>query len=628
MCGFLGFATGKKNVSNDWVIDGLRSIYHRGPDDNGVWISNKRNVCLAHTRLSILDLTKQGQQPMTVDSSNITIVFNGEIYNYLEIRKELIQKGYNFNSGSDTEVILNGYLEWGQEILNRLNGMFVFAVYDQNNETLFLARDRAGEKPLFYYHNNKEFIFASELKAIFHNNRISRNISYESLDDYLKFGFVPGENSIIKGFKKLKAGHALIYNINLDEIKTWKYWDLPENSNPNSFDPKNENDLINECHYLLNDSVKKQLIADVPVGVLLSGGLDSSLITAFAVQNQSNIKTFTIGFPGYSNIDETKHARLISNYFKTDHIELMADPASVDLIPILAKQFDEPIADSSMIPTYLVSKLVSQHCKVALGGDGGDELFGGYKHYSRLLWMEKYFDNLPLIIRRNIAKLSQNGLPIGFKGRNWLIGLGTDFKSETAIIGKFFDINYRNNLLKNKYKLSHCTYDFAKENTYQNIYLKNSEDLLQRSTRIDFKNYLTEDILVKVDRSSMLNSLELRAPMLDYRLIDFAFGKLPNSLKATHNNRKIILKKIAKNILPPSFDMTRKQGFSIPIKNWLKQGPFRDLFWSVLTDDSSIFSKEIILSLLKGQDLGRNNGERLFSLLIFELWRNEYKIKF
>jgi asparagine synthase (glutamine-hydrolysing) len=378
--------------------------------------------------------------------------------------------------------------------------------------------------------------------------------------------------------------------------------------------------LVDELETLLEDAVGRQLVADVPVGILLSGGVDSSLITAMAVRRSSQVRTFSIGFPGHGKLDETPHARLIARHFGTEHTELMAEPTSADLLPVLARQFDEPMVDSSMFPTFLVSKLVRQHCTVALGGDGGDELFGGYSHYSRLLWMQPPLGVLPAPLRRLVARAAELLLPPGLKGRNWLQGLDMDLRHGLPLIPSYFDATTRRRLLR-----GHPGHPLAAEGIRE-ARIPRDTDLLQRATRMDFENYLAEDILVKVDRASMLNSLEVRAPLLDVRVIEFAFGKVPSRLKATANEKKILLKRLATRVLSPEFDRQRKQGFSIPLADWLKAGPFRDLFWDTLTAADAMFDAPTVRSLLKRQDRGFSNGERLFALVQFELWRKCYGV--
>jgi asparagine synthase (glutamine-hydrolysing) len=512
------------------------------------------------------------------------------------------------------------YQAWGLECLTRFNGMFAFALFDAAKLRVFLARDRAGEKPLFYHHSDGVLRFGSELKALLADPDLPRCICPEAFDCYIAMGYVPGDLCILKGFNKLPPAHALIFDINTGLVKTWRYWHLPEYAATS--ENSNEDFLLEELEFLLDDSVRRQMAADVPVGVLLSGGVDSSLIAAMAVRHSSLVQTFTIRFPGHASLDETEHARLIAQYFGTSHTELVADDANEDLLPILARQFDEPIVDSSMIPTYLVSQLVRQHCTVALGGDGGDELFGGYSHYSRLLWMQKNLMFTPKPFRKGIAFAAEKLLPVGIKGRNWLQGFGVDLDGGLPLIASYFDSIMRQKLLNGSLNLPSVAESIFKSR------IPLSNDLLQRVTRMDFSNYLAEDILVKVDRASMLNSLEVRAPFLDYRLIEFAFGKVPSKLKATQNQKKILLKRLTAKILPPKFDQHRKQGFSIPLAEWLKYGVFRDFFNEILRDKSCIFDRGVVDNLLHGQDIGRSNSERLFAMVIFELWRREYRVTF
>ncbi len=605
-----------------WLAKGRDMMIHRGPDDAGEWWSADGRVGLAQRRLSIIDLSSAGHQPMHDASGGLSIVFNGEIYNFSDLRNELTAKGHGFQSHSDTEVILAAYREWGMECLVRLNGMFAFALYDARQQTVFLARDRAGEKPLFYQHASGVLRFASELKALLTDVTLPRRIDPAALDCYLAVGYVPGDRCMLQGFNKLPPGHALLFDLQTGQAKIWRYWQLPELEAASSW-PVDEAALLDELEGLLEDAVRRQMVADVPVGVLLSGGVDSSLITAMAVRSSSQVQTFTIGFPGHGKMDETEHARLIARYFGTRHTELMAEDATAGLLPRLARQFDEPMADSSMIPTFLVSQLVRQHCTVALGGDGGDELFGGYGHYSRLQWMQRRLGPIPRSLRNGIALVAEKLLPVGVKGRNWLQGLGVDLDNGLPLIASCFDATTRGRLLAPQSGLLRAQ---AEEVLRSQVPIH--PDLLQRATRMDFANYLAEDILVKVDRASMLNSLELRAPLLDYRLIEFAFGKLPSHLKATAHDKKILLKQLAARVLPPEFDRQRKQGFSIPLGEWLKDGAYRALFNEVLYDPACSFDAGMVDSLLRGQDLGRNNGERLFALVLFELWRREYGVTF
>ena len=626
MCGILGVVSRFPQSNRGWLEEGGRAISHRGPDDSGEWWSADGKVGMGHRRLSIVDLSSGGHQPMHDETAELTLVFNGEIYNFLELRSELSMRGYVFHSGSDTEVILKAYREWGTECISKFNGMFAFALFDAHKSRVFLARDRAGEKPLFIYQSSGELRFGSELKALLADRSLSRTIDAAGIDSYLKMGFIPRDGCILKNFSKLAPAHAMTFDIQTGQTRVWRYWELPYIPDHQiSASPELKEALVDELQELFQDAVNRQLVADVPVGVLLSGGLDSSLITALAVRASPNVKTFTIGFPGSGTMDETEHARLIARHFKTEHIEMMAEPATAELLPLLARQFDEPMADSSMFPTFLVSRLVRQHCKVALGGDGGDELFGGYYHYQRLLWMQKKTEGLPLSLRKIVASTATATMPLGVKGRNWLQALGCDLSKGVPLIGTFFDQGTRRHLVAGREEYNRKGFSESGSMGSPKSSLA-TFDLLQRATRMDFNNYLADDILVKVDRASMMNSLEVRAPFLDYRLIEFAFGKVPSELKATALEKKILLKRLSERLLPPQFDRQRKQGFSIPLDEWLKSGPFRELFWSVLTDSNCMFNPRIVNDLLNGQDKGRNNGERLFALVQFELWRKEYNI--
>ncbi len=621
MCGIVGIVSNAPQTQRAWLAIGRDAMTHRGPDDAGEWWSADGRVGLAQRRLSIIDLSPAGHQPMHDASGALSIVFNGEIYNFTDLRDELIAKGHSFRSHSDTEVILAAYREWATECLSRFNGMFAFTIYDAKQRKVFMARDRAGEKPLFYHQAGGVLRFGSELKALLADPTLPRRIAPDALDCYLAMGYVPGDRCMLQGFNKLPPAHALLFDLQTGQSNLWRYWQLPE-LETTAQGPVHETALLDELEALLEDSVRRQMVADVSVGVLLSGGVDSSLITAMAVRATSKVKTFTICFPGYAKYDEPEHARLIARHFGTEHVELEAAESTVDLLPLLAKQFDEPMVDSSMIPTFLVSQLVRQHCTVALGGDGGDELFGGYGHYSRLQWMQQKLRLIPCPLRKGVALAAEKILPVGFKGRNWLQGLGVDFEKGLPLIATYFDATTRRRLLA-----AQPGWPLVADSVLKSR-VPIHPDLLQRATRTDFANYLAEDILVKVDRASMLNSLEVRAPMLDFRLIELAFGKVPSRLKANQTEKKILLKRLTARVLPPEFDRQRKQGFSIPLSEWLKGGAFRVMFNEVLHDPQCSFDAATVDSLLRGQDQGRSNSERLFALVMFELWRREYGINF
>lgn len=622
MCGIVGIASKVSETQNHILARMRDGMIHRGPDDAGLWFSPDRLVALGHRRLAIIDLSAAAHQPMTDESGRYCIVFNGEIYNYREVRADLEGLGQHFRTASDTEVLLGAYRAWGVECLARLNGMFAFALYDRGQQRLFLARDRAGEKPLFYAHLAGRFLFASELKSLMADPSFPRELDLTAFQYYLAYGYVPGELCILQGVHKLAPGHALLYDIHKDQIRSWRYWDLPL---PPSGRSSSAELLEQELESLLLDSVRLRMIADVPIGILLSGGLDSSLITAMAARVSSQpVKTFTMSFPGHGSYDEGPYAKLVADHFKTDHMELEAEPASVKLLPDLARQYDEPMADSSMVPTYLVSRLVRQHATVALGGDGGDELFGGYPHYTWIQQQERIRRFIPKALRGAVGYAAARWLPVGLRGRNYLIGATADLQMSIAHVNLYFDHVTRARLLAPLVRQGLFAHEEPEAYRRQLCDAASSE--LRQASEADFRTTMVDAYLVKVDRASMLASLEVRVPMLDHRLIEFAFGRVPDSLKATTSERKILLRRLATRLLPRTLDLNRKQGFSLPLASWLK-GEWGAYMRDVLEDaDSRLFDRRVIRSLLDGQQRGMSNTARLYALTMFELWRREYAI--
>jgi asparagine synthase (glutamine-hydrolysing) len=619
MCGIVGVA-GDVRLTRERLIAMRDSLRHRGPDDEGLWWSPDGRVGLGHRRLAIIDLSPAGRQPMTEASGTLQIIFNGEIYNYLELRRELEALGHAFHTASDTEVILEAYREWDAACLTRLNGMFALALYDQSRQRLLLARDPAGEKPLFYRHAGHTITFASEVKALLADPDCPRELDPAALDAYLAFGYVPGDRSLLRGISKLPQGHALEFDVRSGESRRWAYWTLP------AHDPQaaSDQDLLADYERLLADSVRLRLIADVPVGVMLSGGVDSSLVVAMAARASSRrVKTFTISFPGYGAFDEAPYARAVARHFDTDHVELAAEPATVDLLPELARQYDDPIADSSMVPTYLVSKLIRQHATVALGGDGGDELFGGYYQHSWVQQQGRIGKWIPAPARGLARGAIGRYVPVGTKGRNYLLGLAADPPYNIVQFNVVFDVDARRELL------GPLAGDHDRPGGPERLKAALCSDratALQQSTALDFRTYLVDDILTKVDRASMLCSLEVRAPFLDPRLIDLAFRRLPDRLRATATERKVLSRRLAERVLPPGLDLTRKQGFSLPLDQWFK-GDWGTFIEEVLTaPGSDLFDQRVVRQLLAGQRRGMANTHRLFSLAMIELWRREYRV--
>jgi asparagine synthase (glutamine-hydrolysing) len=622
MCGIVGIFS-RYPVENPTLLLRMReSMIHRGPDGAGVWWSQDKRLGLAHRRLAIIDLSPGGHQPMSDPAGQFTIVFNGEIYNYLDLRKELENRGHSFRTQSDTEVIIEAYRAWGEDCLTHLNGMFSFCIHDSNKAILFFARDRAGEKPLFYYRIPRKLIFASELKALMVDPSFPRSLDLDGLDHYLMYGYVPGAKTILRNVHKLPAGHSMTYDMKTDALTVRPYWRLPHHEEGTC---ESADTLVDELEILLKDAVRRQLIADVPLGILLSGGIDSSLITALASRvSHKTIKTFNISFPGNQEYDESRYARLVAEHFGTDHTELAAEPATVELLADLAKQYDEPLADSSMLPTYLVSRLIRQHATVAIGGDAGDELFGGYTHYNWIRRQEKARTFIPACMRSAMATFGKHCIPLGVRGRYQIIGLTGNVMNFVAHVNVFFDEHERRKLLspvagelKNLSPLS---------DTYRANLPVSGRSALQRAMAMDFSTYLVDDILTKVDRASMLSSLEVRAPFLDYRIIEFAFSKVPDHLRVLGRERKILLRHLAKRLLPPALELNRKQGFSIPLSNWLK-GVWGIYFKEILEGlPSELFNKHFVSNLIERQQHGYENSQRLFSLVMFELWRRHYNI--
>jgi asparagine synthase (glutamine-hydrolysing) len=611
MCGILG--SYKNSKINTLLFENqLNAIRHRGPDDGGVWFSDDAKIALGSRRLAIQDLSSNGHMPMISKNQDYILVFNGEIYNYLELKKSLESLGFKFYSNSDTECVLNAFIAWGKDCLQHFNGMFSIAIFDKQQNQLFIARDRAGEKPLYYWNHKDGFSFSSELKQLLIDEELPKELSKIAVKQYLEDGFVKGQFSFIQGVLKLPAAHYLIYDINKMSLNITKYWDVP-NFVKNSLD---KNDLIEKLDHLLSKAVGRQMISDVPLGVLLSGGVDSSLITSYAVENTSKLKTFHISFNGFGKYDESEYARQVANYFDTEHYELSGNEINYEMIDELLDFYDEPLGDSSMLPTYLVSKLTKTHVTVALGGDGGDELFGGYSSYFSLLNQSDFSKNTPYLVT-NLVKYVGSKLPVGFKGRNYLISL----------FGNPYE-RFSNNRLFDDYSLKDIfTKDYFEKikNLNSKPEIEISGDLIYDLTKYDFKNYLVDDILVKVDRASMGSSLELRAPFLDKDVIEFAFSELKSDLKVNNNNLKILLKDLLKRRMPIDFQVNRKQGFSIPLNQWISD-KWHSQFINEINDLPAIFNKEYILKMCYNVKRGYTNSSKLYSLIILGKWLKKYNI--
>jgi asparagine synthase (glutamine-hydrolysing) len=608
MCGILGWiGTGATREAFEARLDQLR---HRGPDGSGLWQDRPRDVLLGHRRLSIIDLSPTGAQPMVDASGRWVIVFNGEIYNFVELRAELEAEGVAFRGRSDTEVLLGAYQRWGEGCLARLNGMFAFAIYDSGSSdaspSLFLARDRVGKKPLYYVRQGTCLRFASELKALGHDS----GLDLAALNHYLAYGCYPGELCFQQGVAKLPAGHAARFTLATGQWRQWAWWTLPERAAPSAGDPEA---LTEELAALLSDSVRRRLVADVPVGVFLSGGLDSSLVAAAAARvSNAPVKTFTIRVPA-AGFDESPYARLVATHFGTDHHELTADRASLAVLDDMAAFLDEPLADSSLIPTFLVSRMTRQHVTVALGGDGGDELFAGYNHYRAAIRDSRRWGWLPRSLWMAAAAGAAR-LPVGLKGRNLLVSLREGPLFQRVWGTAFFDRAARGQLFAAEARTALGDDLLAPERCARAL-LSPTLDPIQALCRFDFSTTLVDDYMVKVDRASMMNSLEVRAPFLDANLIDFAFTKIPSVWKCDGRETRRIERRLARKWLPPALDIDRKQGFSVPLDAWFRQaGP--EAVRERLADLPEAIDRKMVEAQIQGHMAGRANGARLFALVM------------
>jgi asparagine synthase (glutamine-hydrolysing) len=634
MCGIVGFLTSKATQVPEYeILKRMRDVLmHRGPDDLGEYIRplDERGpfVFFGHRRLSIIDLSG-GHQPLSNEHGTVWVIFNGEIYNFKELREELKGRGHQFRTRSDTEVIVHAYEEYKENCFRYFNGMFAIGIWDEKGNRLVLARDRLGKKPLYYSFVNGTFLFASELKAIMAYPAFPRKVDPSSLMKYLFFEFIPCPHTIFTDAKKIPPASYLIWDRRGIEIK--KYW--------SPFDPHKGEINLSEAEAesrmmeLLKESVKRRLISDVPLGVFLSGGIDSSAITALAQKEvPGKIKTFSIGFEDPS-FDESKYASLASKYIGTEHHEQIMTPQDLlDLVPNLADILDEPMADASILPTYLLSKFTRSHVTVALGGDGGDELFAGYPTYVAHKfagYYERFLGTFhPMIIRlANLLPVSDNNISFDFKVKKFLSGIKyPDGVRNSVWLGAF-------SFSENEKVLSPEIHaEFSQNRLVEEIFFYEKEypydDRITKLQYLDLKLYLQESILVKVDRASMACSLEVRAPFLDYELVEFVMG-LPSPWKLKRFTSKYILKKALANWLPDEVIKRPKKGFGVPIAKWVK-GPLKELFEDLLSSDrikrEGFLNPEYVTSLLEDHLTNKkDNRKQLWTLLVWELWVSRYQ---
>ncbi len=614
MCGIAGVI--ECDADQQPSLEGLhrmaKVLTHRGPDEEGFY--RKGPVGLAHRRLSIIDLVS-GQQPMESPDGQVYLVFNGEIYNYLELKGELEQKGYTFRTRSDTEVLLALYLQYGLEAFPKINGMFACAFWDHRTRRLVLARDRFGKKPLFYYRDADRFLFGSEIKALLAYGGIERKVSFPALQEYLTHSYIVGDQTIIEGIRRVLPAHVLV--MQNGQVSCRPYWQFQFQPVQR---PLNEAEVVEQLTELLRQAVKRRLISEVPLGTFLSGGLDSSTIVALMARlSDQPVRTFTIGFEE-EDYSELEDARTVAKYLGTDHHEIMIKPSVFDALPDLVWNMDEPFGDSSAVPTYYVCQAARQHVTVALSGDGGDEVFAGYTRYQQTDWYQR-IAKVPTWISRWIIRPVTGSLPFTWPGWNYLYAVGR--VGEDGIPRRLGIYPYIHEQL--------YTADFQNQiqdyNPFGQTDLLLSQadhlDPISRYQYVDTLQYLPADILTKVDRMSMANSLEVRSPLLDYTVVEY-MATLPLSLKVRGDVSKYILRKICATLLPPSALSKRKQGFAVPKDRWF-QKELRVAAEEILLDARTLsrgyFRRETLTRLLQHHCTGRRDYSTwIWCLIVLEMW--------
>ena len=627
MCGITGkISFSSKNISDQEIETMNDAIRHRGPDDGGVYISPDGKVGLGHRRLSIIDLSPLGHQPMRY-MDRYEIVFNGEIYNFQEKREMLEKDGYTFTSHSDTEVILALYDKYGEKCLDHLRGMFAFAIYDEQENTLFAARDRVGKKPFKYYSDNNVFMFASELKAILTQPEYEREPDYTAIHHYLTLQYVPAPLTGFQGIAKLEPGHSLHIDLKTRKIEKKQYWKLDYSKKLELSEEEWKKRIIDK----LEESTKLRMISDVPIGAFLSGGIDSSAIVAMMAKNSKNpIKTFSIGFED-EKFNELKYAKIIADTFKTEHTEFIVKPDAIHLLPMLVRQYEEPYADSSALPTYYVSKLTRDHVTVALNGDGGDENFAGYGRYSVHKFALFYDTFLPLhkVLILPLTKLASDIFQTTFfyLAHRFAKSLSKPYNE------RYVDyICYFTNEMKSAIYTDEMNEKFKHSDSYEVVASQfkqsGSENKAEQAVYADFTTYLPDDLMTKVDIDTMAVSLEGRSPFLDHEFLELT-AQIPFHLKLKgRNNKKYILKEALRGIIPDEVMFRPKMGFGIPIHSWfrneLKEYAY-DLLLSEKAAGRSLFKKESIKNLLDTHcNTKVDFGYHIWALVTLELWFREY----
>ena len=630
MCGIYGYLSPTGTIDPTILRRMGHPLKHRGPDDEGEVIldSSEVSVGLGHKRLSIIDLSPAGKQPMANEDETIWITFNGEIYNFREIRKELEGKGHKFRSHSDTEVIVHLYEELGTKCLERLNGMFAFALWDAKQKSLFLARDRTGKKPLHYCVHRGHFLFASEIKALLQHPLVSREIDLKSLNKYLAYEYVPAPNSSFKAIKKLEPGYCLLFRGGA--AVTSQYWDIPMEDYPIS--DRTEAQYIDELKELLERAVTARLeAADVPVGLFVSGGLDSGVVAAMARRAKENLQCFSIGFEEAS-FDESRYAQQVARSLGIKHhLKVFRAQEMLHMVERLPEILDEPLADPSILPLYLLSQFAAEHMKVVLSGDGGDELFAGYQTYQAHK-LVTFYDALPGFIKEFVKALafrlpvSHKYLSLDFKIKQFLKGVGVSSEVRFFLWRGAFSNVERHALLRPEVRR-----ELQNENAYEEIYryVRKSglTKELERILYLSMKLYLQDNNLVTVDRASMANGLEVRSPLLDRDVVDFVC-RLPMEYKLNGLKTKYILKKVAEELLPRNIVYRKKKGFGVPLAKWLT-GELREFMLDYLSQErierQGIFHYPCVSQLINEQlTMKKDNRELLWTLLVFQTWYERY----
>ena len=626
MCGISGFCDFNKKLSEKDLQKATICLQHRGPDDEGaaVFETNKATIGLGHRRLSILDLSPQGKQPMYSDDNDVVLILNGEVYNFLEIRKELEALGHSFHSNSDTEVIIKAYLQYGIDTVHKFIGMFAFALFDKKKQLIYLLRDRAGVKPLHYFYKNDCVLFASELKSIYTYPVFEKSINEEAVSLFFKYAYIRTPHTIFKNTYKVEPGHYIKIDVENKKVDNVKYYDVLDYYNK----PKltiSEEDASTEVEKLFTSAFQYRMVSDVPVGVFLSGGYDSSVVAAILQKNNSQkIKTFTIGFHE-KKYNEAEHAKKIAEYIGTDHNEYYCTTSEAqDIFPLLADIYDEPFGDSSGIPTTLVSMFARKQVTVALSADGGDEIFAGYNRYAQSNKINQVYNKTPLVFRTAIAKILHavplKHLPL-LKEQTLAFGkleeilISRDRYSIADILSKHYTNRQLTNLLQR----------FNPDiNLYNNLgKINNENDFINTLLALDYKTYMIDDILVKVDRATMSVGLEGREPFLDQRIIEFV-AQLPSELKYKNGSKKYLLKKIAHKYIPKQLLEKPKSGFGLPVYEWLKTD-LKHLLFDYINEEQlskhNFINAENAINLRDEFVSGKHNDEnQIWLLLMFQMW--------